>query len=274
MGRRRYSFDEKRVQKFLAEGRGTGVGRNYKPWLHIQDVPSLGRSHRTFGLLTHRVHHLLSDGEWKVFLTFEQDYTTLDIREQFPMNRLETYQAARHLGIRPPRTADGTPYVMTIDFLITQRVASGAVVQRPLTFKYSQDLSNPRQQQLLKVASLYWQRRGLMLEIIDETLFNDNLIENYNAVRAFYRLPHSGAESLALQARLGRTLVEAVGLKSSLTLRELCQEVAGRYGIDPHAVFDVARHLIARRHLHANLRLPMQLQDHLVCDLTLLGQDS
>ena len=62
MTRRRYVFDEARVQRFLAEGRGTGDGPHYRPWLQVQDVSSMGRSHRPFGIKTQRVHHLLSDG--------------------------------------------------------------------------------------------------------------------------------------------------------------------------------------------------------------------
>lgn len=31
------------INKKLKEGRGQGVGVDYKPWIIIQDVPSLGR---------------------------------------------------------------------------------------------------------------------------------------------------------------------------------------------------------------------------------------
>lgn len=32
------------VEKWIKEGRGTGIGADYQPWLKIQDVSSLGRS--------------------------------------------------------------------------------------------------------------------------------------------------------------------------------------------------------------------------------------
>jgi hypothetical protein len=38
-----------------------GEGAAYKPWLRVQDIPSLGRVHRVKGWMHGRVHHLLSD---------------------------------------------------------------------------------------------------------------------------------------------------------------------------------------------------------------------
>ena len=49
MAKRRNNWDEKKIARFLAEGRGSGELKNYKPWLNIQDFPSLGRVHRLTG---------------------------------------------------------------------------------------------------------------------------------------------------------------------------------------------------------------------------------
>ena len=38
------------IEKWIKEGRGSGIGINYKPWLKIQDVSSLGRSTRLKGI--------------------------------------------------------------------------------------------------------------------------------------------------------------------------------------------------------------------------------
>lgn len=71
MAKRRYGFDEAKIQRYFAEGRGTGNLAAYKPWLTIQDVPSSGRVSRISGWKTARIHHLLSDGETGLFLMFE-----------------------------------------------------------------------------------------------------------------------------------------------------------------------------------------------------------
>lgn len=40
------------VEKWNIEGDGTGTGTDYRPWLKIQDVSSLGRSTRLKGIKT------------------------------------------------------------------------------------------------------------------------------------------------------------------------------------------------------------------------------
>lgn len=175
MARRRYVFTEQRVQNFIAQGRGQGQGSSYRPWLQIQDVPSLGRSHRPFGIKTRRVHHFLSDGEWKSFLKFEADASVVDIREQFPMDRLQTLRAAMKLGYKHPVTSDGTPYVMTVDFLITRRVDGQQWVE-PFTFKYSPSTLSKRDSELIEIAEVFWQSNGFALRVIDENLFDEELV--------------------------------------------------------------------------------------------------
>jgi hypothetical protein len=98
MARRRYEWTETRVQKYFSEGRGQGEGAEYKPWLTVFDVPSLGRVHRVAGLTTGRTHHLLSDGEYRYLLQCDWQPGITDIREQFPMDREVTYRIARALG--------------------------------------------------------------------------------------------------------------------------------------------------------------------------------
>jgi hypothetical protein len=54
------------VRKWINEGRGAGKCKDYKSWLTVRDVSSVGRSHRIFGHKTRRTHHLLSDLELAV----------------------------------------------------------------------------------------------------------------------------------------------------------------------------------------------------------------
>jgi hypothetical protein len=86
MAKRRYSFDEATLARFLKEGRGQGAGGSYKPWLTIQDVPSQGRTARPTGWKTGRLHHL-SDIETALFYLLDWEDHVLDIREQFPSTR-------------------------------------------------------------------------------------------------------------------------------------------------------------------------------------------
>ncbi|EOO22989.1 hypothetical protein ICM_06212 [Bacillus cereus BAG1X2-3] len=63
------------IEKWIKEGCGSGIGANYKPWLKIQDVSSLGRSTRLKGIKTSRQHKFLSDLERNYFrLTEHSDF--------------------------------------------------------------------------------------------------------------------------------------------------------------------------------------------------------
>lgn len=91
MAKRRYCIDEDKLARFLKEGRGQGHGKDYRPWLTVQDVSSLGRSSRIHSCKTDREHHLLSDLETALFLLLDWSGVVTDIREQFPLDRDATY---------------------------------------------------------------------------------------------------------------------------------------------------------------------------------------
>ena len=59
------------IDRHIANGFGGGAGASYVPWLRVQDVPSIGRSHKIQGVKIDRIHHLLSDLERSYFLVCE-----------------------------------------------------------------------------------------------------------------------------------------------------------------------------------------------------------
>ncbi len=252
MMRRRYQFDEDKVQRYAADGRGQGDGADYKPWLTVYDLPSKGRCHRVFGIKTGRVHHLLSDGEWKSFLRFEADRAVVDIREQFPLDRRQTYRIARELGIRHPVTTSGTPYVLTLDFLITRRIGASFGLE-PYSFKYNFEALTPRQKQLHDLANEFCRRNGLTLRLIDETFFNDVFTRNYDAVRACFDLSCQVGYDVDVYRKIASLLTSRVALQLRSTLIATCREIATALAVSVTTVFTVAKHLLARGVLETNL---------------------
>lgn len=252
MRRRKYDFDEAKVRKYLNEGRGTGDGANYRPWLTVYDLPSKGRSHRIYGIKTGRVHHLLSDGEWKSFLRFEADHSVLDIREQFPLDRHQTMKVARDLGYPHPITTDGTPYVMTIDFLLTRRQGDRLLLEA-LTFKYTPVALKERDQQLLAIAAECVRRNGLALELIDETSFDQNLVRNYDAIRGCYDISSFYGYDSRVAKKIATELVTIVKAAAPCSLEETCHDIARRHDTTASEVFMVAKHLLARSILTCDL---------------------
>ena len=273
MTRRRYVFDEARVQRFLAEGRGTGDGPHYRPWLQVQDVSSMGRSHRPFGIKTQRVHHLLSDGEWKSFLRLEGDPRVIDIWEQFPMDRLETFRLAQKLGIKHPVTLDGTPYVMTLDFVVTVLLSQGPRLV-PYTFKYSPELLPARDQELMTITRAFCEARGMELQLIDQRFFDEPFVLNYDSVRAYDDISKLAFAQEVNVSGIKAALHEEIRLGGDETLLRTCRALAGTFGTESYVVYQIAMHLVSRGVLRVDLssstgleRLPLSAYTAVVQDL-------
>ena len=179
MARKKYGFNEKRINRFLREKRGSGTGKHYKPWLTVSDVPSLGRVHRVYCPKTGREHHLLSDNEYYTFLLKWWDDDVIDIREQFPLvDRRETLEIAARCGVRHPvDPTSGALWVMTTDFLLTIRTAGGF---RAVAYavKQAKELQNKRTLDKLWIEWEYWRRRKVKLNILTDRQVKNTFTRN------------------------------------------------------------------------------------------------
>jgi hypothetical protein len=106
MAKRPRRVTESTIDKRLKEGRGSGKGASYIPWLFIHDVPSKGLAWRRKGWTTGRTHHLLSSLEDNFFLIQDWNPSVSDIREQYPLLPIEeTLVIAEECNIRHPAFA-------------------------------------------------------------------------------------------------------------------------------------------------------------------------
>jgi hypothetical protein len=168
MPRRRYAMTEAKIARFKKEGRGQGVGADYKPWLTVQDVPSRGRRSRFLGRKTARIHHALSDGETAAILEFDWADDVTDIREQFPLDRHVTRRIAAAMGVphpRDPRTQ--VDIVMTTDILVDY------ANRRPHAFyvKRADDLGGRRLFDKMEIERRYWALRDCGFTVLTEKQF-------------------------------------------------------------------------------------------------------
>lgn len=161
----KYSISEAKEQQWIKEGRGSGEGGNYKPWITVRDIPSEGRSHRVFGHKTQRTHHLLSDLELAVFLLLEWHMETTDIREQFPLRQEDTTALAIAVGIDHP-SSNGVMHTMSSDFLVN---TSNTVQPKfALQAKYAQAMQDPRTIEKLELERRYWQQKDVPWQLITD----------------------------------------------------------------------------------------------------------
>lgn len=166
MAKRKREISEAKIEKWEKQGRGMGNGSEYKPWLNIHDVPSLGRSSRIIGWKSKRIHHFLSDLETNYFLLLEWSDKVVDIREQISLRTIEeTIQIAEELNIKHPTDPKTKNLiVMTTDFLITIK-DKDRNIDIARTCKYAKDLDDYRTIEKLEIERRYWEKKILIGEL-------------------------------------------------------------------------------------------------------------
>ncbi len=165
MARKKYGNTEAKNQRWIKEGRGSGRGDEYKPWITVRDLPSEGRSHRIFGHKSQRTHQLLSDLELAVFLLLEWDHEVTDIREQFPLEIQVTNSIASDAGISHPAFS-GIKQYMSSDFLVNS--IDSKCPKFVLQAKRSEALVDPRTIEKLELERRYWLEKEVPWFIVTE----------------------------------------------------------------------------------------------------------
>jgi len=138
VAKRNTTWDSKKLDKWIKEGRGQGEGKDYKPWLTIQDFPSMGRVTRVFGWTTQRIHHFFSDTQLKYFYLLDWEERVIDIREHYPLIDLEV-MINDTSDLRLDKFIDRKtkePYVITTTFLITLLDSDGKKSFAARSIKY------------------------------------------------------------------------------------------------------------------------------------------
>lgn len=196
------------IDHYVKQGFGQGEAVSYLPWIRVQDVPSRGRSRKTWGSKTQRLHHTLSDLEYGYFLLLEFSDEVIDIREQYPIFPTEnTRKIAIDLGIRYPMYASTKlHYVMTSDFLVTIE-RGGKRSQGVRTCKYEQELADPvygpRTIEKLELERAIWLSQGLSdWKVVTEKTVTPTLTDNLDWLRKSVKGEQGVADTATLQCFL------------------------------------------------------------------------
>lgn len=242
---RKLKWSEESISCLQAEGYGKGIGANYKPWIQIQDFSSQGNSRRVFSRKTGRVHHLLSDVEWHLFLMLEYADTVLDIREQFPLPRDETLSIAAKKNIKHP-LYPGTKVatVMTCDFLVTLYL-SGQKVLRAFSCKRSDTAHDLRTLEKLEIERTYFSELDISHHLVFHSELPKNKIANLIWCRGATTHDTGGDEfAEALTEHMQRMVRELRQTVRSCSLSEYCTNYDMRTGAQPGTGLRVARALL------------------------------
>jgi len=244
------------VLSWIANGDGQGELENYKPFLHVRDVPSQGRSAIDLGLKTGRSHHYLSDLEYGCHVVAEYANNVGDIREQYALLPWEeTQQIAQELGIRHPTyPGTSTPIVVTTDIVLTISDSS----QFPaiaLSVKMSSEIqienkTAKRTLEKLLIEKKYWERRLIPWILCTEKNIPINRAYNLDFFRnAMQRreLDHLSQHLPDFVIRFGETW------KPNLSLTKLLTELALTFSISKSDAFTLLGRAIWMRLIKVDL---------------------
>jgi len=244
----------KRLDK---EKRGQGVGKHYRPFLTVRDVPSKGRVHRRPALTHNRVVHLLSDLELAAFLFFDWHYSVTDIREQYPLNPNATIAIAERLGIKHPAYR-GVLQVMTTDLLVDLSL-DGQHLTQAVSVKYSQDLENERTIEKLELERRFWEGEGTKWFIFTEHEVPRLLIKNIR-----WLAPHMHSYNLVESERVHvfESILQVIDANPEKRLPVILGELDEMQDLKRGSNLQYFRHLAAQnafywdmnKYLHSSLK--------------------
>lgn len=256
-----------KVEKWIKEGRGSGIGADYKPWLKVQDVSSSGRSTRLKGIKTSRQHEFLSDLERNYFYLTEYSDFVIDIREQFPLLPLEeTIVIADELSLKHPTDPKtNEPVVMTTDFLLTVDKGEG-LIELARTIKMKDELLKERVIEKFEIERVYWERRqidwGIVteLEIPKEMARNISYIHDYYDIQqydAFQNMNPQHIEDLAM------ALLQRI-LESSHSVRDSTNVFDKETHMPLGSGMTLFYHLLAQKIIRVDMLEPLNVEQPLV----------
>lgn len=244
------------TEKKLKDGRGQGVGIDYKPWIVIQDVSSRGRSTRLKGIKILRQYEFLSDLERNYFYLLEYSDLVVDIREQYPLLPIEeTILIAEELGIKhptDPRTQE--PIVMTTDFVVTT-FKNDQQIDVARTLKYKNDLADERVLEKFEIERVYWERKGIDWGIVTESEIPKTMATNIAFVHGYADLRYIDGFQEIKQSELDDFCIYLIGklLSEEFSIREIAQQLEKNQGLESGSGITLFKHLVINKTIEIDL---------------------
>ncbi|MCT4605725.1 MAG: TnsA endonuclease N-terminal domain-containing protein [Marinisporobacter sp.] len=270
MPKRKRLFTEEKKNKLIKEGRGSGIGSEYIPWITIQDVSSKGRSTRLKGIKTNRQHEFLSDMERDYFYILEYLDDVIDIREQYPLLPIEeTILIAQELGIKhpqDPRTKE--PIVMTTDFVITIKEKNGNIdVAR--TIKSYDDLMNNRVLEKFEIEKRYWKKHDIDWGVVTEKEINKVFAKNISYAHNYYTLNQLDSLGEIDHEILEDMILSYISrlLKENDTIRNISNNFEKDFMLMKGTGIAIFRYLIINKVIQVNLFEPINVNEKIKVDI-------
>jgi len=246
-----------KIQRWVKQGRGQGEGENYIPWFTAKQVSSIGKTFRPKGVKNGREHLFLSEWEYFYFLLLDWSDMVTDVREQFPLldsqldNIEETIEIARILDVEHPiEPSTNELKVITTDFLV--KLVDGSEVA--VSFKPFKKIT-AREVEKMEIERIYWERRGVIWELITDRDVPVTYAKNVEQVHSVYDLSkYQITESTIAKVK---RLMDPQIMKRLRKLTDITNEVDDKLGLLPGNSLTIARHLIITKKWIVNMEQPI-----------------
>jgi hypothetical protein len=262
MAKRSNNWDSNKLDRWIKEGRGQGEGENYKPWLTIQDFPSMGRVTRVFGWTTNRIHHFFSDTQLKYFYLLDWEERVIDIREHYPLIDLEVV-LKNTSDLKLDKFIDKKtkePYILTTTFLITLLNHDGQKSFAARSIKYASELSKKTTIEKLEIERRYWTAKGINWGIVTNKDINDVRAKNIEWIHSAMTSDDcNGLSKDDFDELLDALLYRLIDNQQNI--RKIISEFEKDYSLDAGLGLLLFKHLIAGRRIVVNIDKPINLNE-------------
>jgi hypothetical protein len=262
MAKRSNNWDSNKLDRWIKEGRGQGEGENYKPWLTIQDFPSMGRVTRVFGWTTNRIHHFFSDTQLKYFYLLDWEERVIDIREHYPLIDLEVV-LKNTSDLKLDKFIDKKtkePYILTTTFLITLLNPDGQKSFAARSIKYASELSKKSTIEKLEIERRYWTAKGINWGIVTNKDINDVRAKNIEWIHSAMTSDDcNGLSRDEFDDLLDGLLYRLIDNQQNI--REIISEFEKDYSLDAGAGLLLFKHLIAGKRIALDMDKPINLNE-------------
>lgn len=254
-----YYASSSKIQRYIKEGRGQGIGVDYIPWTLTHDYSSLGRATRLKGTKIPRVFHLQSDIQYRAFLLFEFQSNVIDIRETYPL--LDVHETINTEDLRFDKYRDketNEPFVITTNFLLTLKGEDGKERYLARTVKNTSELKRKITFEKLEIERRYFFEKQIPWQIITEKQLPRQLAKNIEWVRETLL---EGSEAELDKEELSAHLLRELFNNNHLPVRQVLRLFDKEVGSPKGTGLFLFRYLIAKKEFRVNMNQSIDLSE-------------
>lgn len=264
MAKRKLVWSENKIKEFIKEGRGSGEGESYKPWLNTQDFPSMGMTTRIFGKKTNRMHHFFSNTQLHYFYLLEWVDTVIDIREHYPLLDLEeVIKDTSDLKLSKfQNRKNGTSYILSTSFLITLLDKDRQRKYVARSIKYASELSKITTQEKLEIERRYWQEgKGIDWGIVTNKDINSVRAKNIEWLHSVINSSeYIGFSQSEIEGLLEGLLYRFS--KSDWSIRDILIGYEQDYDLDKGTGLLLFKYMVANKRVLVDMDKPISISNN------------